>query len=625
MKQRGSEIMKLEKILDNLNSLEKNSFIKIVDNIVSSNPKKIKSIEKILVDTEKGLKSVDNVIISNIFNLILDEFTLCIRNEFVNATSQLDILTDILIRDGNCIMKQDWFAGLYEIELKNINKKVKELDRLFKENNPDISEKRKRDYKIYKKCLETAYYNDIESNREAKTTDDELSILLTLSRELDLSQEEVKLINYMIIPAKKIEIEAIITDLKNLGVIFYSKKNSTVFIADEIVRVLRKIRGKEVADKFFRRILRLLREPQINQIVKMHNIEKKLSLNEKIRVIINEGVSLLGILTNEIYKENTNLNERKKFINELCDKGLNIQPALKGVTLDEKISSLISYFETIEKDEKVGISIDGYDNLLLELGDGIPQLNSLVKSEFELQEENAINSSFLLDFNIKPRDVLEVLSNVELDKFIKTKGIKTRGNKVLNILESFKDSENLYIENYENIGFRDLNTLKENRIKIKEADLGLKFEEITRSIFTQLGFNVDEKLKKQINTKKDKIDILINLGNNKLILIECKTVKESGYNKFSSVLRQMKGYKALVEKNEFNVIKSLLIAPDFSDDFVNDTELEYDLNLSLITATSLIKILEGFKKSKKHKQFPFKLLMRDVLIKEDRIVKAMSK
>ena len=191
-------------------------------------------------------------------------------------------------------------------------------------------------------------------------------------------------------------------------------------------------------------------------------------------------------------------------------------------------------------------------------------------------------------------------------------------------MTSYKDSENLYIENFENIGFRDLNALKVNGIKIKEADLGLKFEEITKSIFAQLGFNVDEKLKKQINTKKDKTDILINLGNNELILVECKTIKESGYNKFSSVSRQMKSYIALTEKNNYSVIKSLLIAPDFSDDFVNDTELEYDLNLSLITASSLLKILEGFKNSKKHKQFPFKLLMRDVLIREDRIVKAMS-
>ncbi len=617
--------MKLEKILDNLNSLEKNSFIKIVDNIISSNPKKIKLIEKILVDTDKGLKSVDNVIISKIFDLLVDEFSQCIQNEFVNASSQLDILTDIIIRDGNCIMKQDWFARLYEIELKNINKKIKELEHLFKDNKSDISEQRKRDYRIYKKCIETAYYNDIDINREIKKTDDELSILLTLSRELELSQEEVKLINYMIIPAKKIEVEIIITELKNLGVIFYSKKNNIIYVADEVVRVLRKVRGKEVADKFFRRILRLLREPQINLIGKMHNIERKLSRTEKIKEIINEGVSLSGILSNEIYKENTHLNDKKKFVNELCDKGLNIQPALKGVTLDEKIESLISHFESIEKDEKVGISIDGYENLLLELGEVIPRLNNLVKAEFQLQEENVLKSDFLLDFNIKPRDVLEVLSTEDLEKFIKIKGIKTRGNNVLNILTSFKDSENLYIENFENIGFRDLNALKENGIKIKEANLGLKFEEITKSIFTRLRFNVDEKLKKQINTKKDKIDILINLGNNELILVECKTIKESGYNKFSSVSRQMKSYIALAEKNNYSIIKSLLISPDFSDDFVNDTELEYDLNLSLITASSLLKILEGFKNSKKHKQFPFKLLMRDVLIKEDRIVKAMSK
>jgi len=538
-----------------------------------------------------------------------------------------DSLTSItwMANDSRLDMDKEVSYAETEEYLKNINKKIKELEHLFKDNKSDISEQRKRDYRIYKKCIETAYYNDIENNREAKITDDELSILLTLSRELELSQEEVKLINYMIISAKKLEIETIIAELKNLGVIFYSKKTNTVYIADEVVRVLRKIRGKDVADKFFRRVLRLLREPQINLIAKMHNIDRKLSVNEKIKEIIKEGVSLSGILSNEIYKEGTNLNDKKKFVNELCDKGLNIQPALKGVTLDEKIESLVSYFESIEKDEKVGISIDGYETLLLELGEVIARLNNLVKSQFQLQEEDVLKSGFLLDFNIKPRDVLEVLSAEDLVKFIKRKGIKTRGNDVLNILTSYKDSENLYIENFENIGFRDLNALKENGIKIKEADLGLKFEEITKSIFKQLGFNVDEKLKKQINTKKDKIDILMNLGNNELILVECKTIKESGYNKFSSVSRQMKSYIALTEKNNYSVIKSLLIAPDFSDDFVNETELEYDLNLSLITAFSLLKILEGFKKSKKHKQFPFKLLMRDVLIKEDRIVKAMSK
>ena len=119
---------------------------------------------------------------------------------------------------------------------------------------------------------------------------------------------------------------------------------------------------------------------------------------------------------------------------------------------------------------------------------------------------------------------------------------------------------------------------------------------------------------------------MINLGeNDELIIIECKTVKESGYNKFSSVSRQLKAYYELAQSEGFRVIKILLIAPEFSDDFVTECELDTELNLSLLTASSLKKILEGFKKSRKHKQFPYKLLMRDVLINEDRILKAISK
>ena len=77
--------------------------------------------------------------------------------------------------------------------------------------------------------------------------------------------------------------------------------------------------------------------------------------------------------------------------------------------------------------------------------------------------------------------------------------------------------------------------------------------------------------------------------------------------------------------NGFKVIKSLLVAPEFSDDFVNETELEYELNLSLLNASSLAQILTAFKEVEKHEQLPYKLLLRDVLIKEDRIIKAIKK
>jgi len=44
----------------------------------------------------------------------------------------------------------------------------------------------------------------------------------------------------------------------------------------------------------------------------------------------------------------------------------------------------------------------------------------------------------------------------------------------------------------------------------------------------------------------------------------------------------------------------------------------------IITASALVNILDGFKKSKL-KQLPHNLFMRDVLIQEDRILKAIDK
>jgi hypothetical protein len=118
------------------------------------------------------------------------------------------------------------------------------------------------------------------------------------------------------------------------------------------------VRKKEVAEKFYRRTLKLLREPIINQIARNHNIDRKLSHSQKIEEIIKEGVSFSNLLSNDIYKQANTLTEKKKTLNTLCEKGLNISN-LKGSTLDDKIANLIEHFETVERDEKVGISLDG--------------------------------------------------------------------------------------------------------------------------------------------------------------------------------------------------------------------------------------------------------------------------
>ena len=556
------------------------------------------------------------------FSLIEDEFFDYLKFEFQNTSSQLDVLIDILIRDGNCIMKQDWFSRLYEAEIKTIKAKIKKTNEEFQNEKSEISEERKRDYKIYKACLSTAYENDLVNNRDAKITSDELSIILTLSNELELSQEEIKLINYSILPIKKADVMEVITNLKNIGVIFYSKKENTLFVADEMVRLLRKLRKKEVADKYLRRTLRLLREPIINQISRKHNIDKSLSHLDKIEEIINEGVSFRSLLMSDIYKKGSNLTEKKRTLNELCEKKLNIEN-LRGGTLDDKIESLIEYFENIEKDENIQISLDGFEKMLFELNESIPKLNKEIRSQFEIQDEFVLNADLLLDYNIKPRDILDLVGKDDFKNFILNNGIKQRGDDILNTLENYKDAENLYLENYEKVAYRDLKTLKENGISVKESELGIKFEDLTRKIFIELGFNVDEELRKSLNTKKDLIDILLHLDNGDVIIIECKTSKERGYNKFSSVSRQLKSYKSVTEKNNIRVSKILLIAPEFSDDFITDCEMNMELNLSLITASALSKIFEAFKTSK-YTEFPH-VLFRDIVINEDRIIKALSK
>ena len=615
--------MVLEKILDQLNSFEKNPFLKVLNNIIECTPKNVKEVEKILVDTDKDLKNVDNINIVKVFNLIENEYADCVRSEFVETTSQLDILVDILIRDGNCLMSRDWFNTLYENEIKTLKAKIKAFELDIDSEKSEIDERRKRDYRIYRECLRTAYYNDQINNLDPKITSDEQSILLTLSKMMGLSHEEIKLINYMILGIEKQDIDNLINEIKNLGIIFYSKKNLKIFVADEMVRILRTIRGRALADKYLRRVLKQLREAQINQIAKNHNINWRDPLQVKIKNIIKEGIHFDDILINDIHKENAKVLEKKATLNELIEKGLRIDH-LKGVTLEEKVNHLIEYFDKADQDDKVAISLDGYDKLLNDLDSNIPELQTLVRSEFELQEEKIFQSNYLLDYNIKPRDILDLVPEAKLKEFCDKLSIKTRGHITNNILENYKDVENLYIENYTHIAYRDLNQLKSNGIIIKEADIGVKFENITKNILKKLGFNVDEKLRKKLSTNRDKMDIILNLGNNELILIECKTVKDSGYNKFSSVSRQLKSYINLAQSNDYRVIKSLLITPEFSEEFEKECREEFELNLSLISAQTLLNIYEGFKKSRL-KQFPYKLLMKDVLISEDWILKAISK
>ena len=66
--------MKLEKVLDKLNSFEKNAFLKVINNIIA-NKKDTKAIDNILdCGTCKDLKNFDSIQVAGVFQQIEKEY-----------------------------------------------------------------------------------------------------------------------------------------------------------------------------------------------------------------------------------------------------------------------------------------------------------------------------------------------------------------------------------------------------------------------------------------------------------------------------------------------------------------------------------------------------------------------
>ena len=616
--------MKLERILERLNSLEKGQFIKIINNLCSENKNNPK-LEAILSQADSNLKNADAIQLAQAFETLADPFVAYVMEDYSKISSQLDILLNIITRDGNCIMRLDWFSKLYEEQIKKQKKAIEAFKADVTAEKPSMDPARVRDYKTFAACLRKAYFNDTEMNFSPKITPDEQSILDTLAGCLELSLDERTMIKYSVLGIKKVQnIEDVVAELKDKGLAFLSKKINVIYVADEVVSLAQRIRGREIADKYFRRVLLQFKEPQINLICRKHGIDVKLPYNEKVESIISSGVSFSEVLKEDIFKADVKLADKKKVIAELCDEKLGITPALKGATLDDKVTNLIAYFAKLYGDEKIGISAGGYERMLLDLKASVKDAEKVVREKFQLQEDDVMHGEFLTDFNIMPRDVLELFSTEALTALCEAKEIKTRGNIIENILAAYKDTEDMLVENYEAIGFRDINALKENGITLSEVELGTTFEDVTKYIFGKLGLEVDEKLRKKLNTEKDKMDILIRTGEKSVVLVECKTVKENGYNKFSSISRQVKAYKNLLEKNDYQVDRIFIVAPDFSEDFVADCGDEFSLPITLLKAGSLAAIYNTVKTTGTGR-FTLQMLTRDILVQEDRIIRALKK
>lgn len=619
--------MRLSTILEELNSLEKKQFLNVLENLAEKSQKR-GEVESLLDDSDAdALKNAEGEVISRVFELLKDEYREYVAAEFEDVSSHTGIVTNILSRDGNSVMSGNWFDKLYAAEIEKLLRSIESLKVGIESGAGELSEHRLRDYRIYLRCVEVAFRNDEDNNQEAKITSDEASILGVLSREMGLSSQEVAEINYMVVPLVKQDLNDVLDYIRKAGLGFIQRKSGTLFVPDEMVKIFRAIHGKEVADKYYRRMLKLLKESEVNLVCKQHGLPMRgIDLAVKIRAIIEAGISFTECFVEGIYKPEENQNERKKRLNEICEVGFS-GLKLSGSTLQDKVQSIIDHFHAVESDDHIDIGVTGYDGLLRDLSTFMPELADRLKDEFQFQEADVLKSDFLTNRGVMPRDIVELMTSEELKSFCAEVGISRRGNEVLNTLEHYKDADNLLLENYSLLAARDLNGLKELGIVLRESDLGGKFEEVTKQLLLDMGLKVDEDLRKSINTAKNKVDILLSDGDSEIILIECKSAKDVNYSKFATLTRQMKSYRDMIESKGYRVVKSLLVAPDFSDDFVNAVELEYELNLTLIPAASLHSIHKAFNERSAQSKFPYKMLAhaRDVVINPERIIKALSK
>ncbi|MBA7546130.1 hypothetical protein ES705_38513 [subsurface metagenome] len=490
--------------------------------------------------------------------------------------------------------------------------------------NRDIESKRIRDYRIFLNCTKTAFNNDISIGNEARITSDEWTILFTLKNELDLSSDEYRTLLYLAIgkcELEKHDIDESIKELRDCGISFFKKSWQNIYIPDEIINMLREIKGISLAEKYTRRIVKCLDNKQINKIKKNHGI-KEIERYEKIESIIKKGVSVRKILSDEIFNEDTKENEKKKILYDIIENKLEIHLASYGKTVDERIDRLIAHFKNLDKDKNIGISRDGFERMLLDLRK-IENMEKLVRTEFEIEPKVELTSEALLDYNIRPKDILYLIPLDDLKSFCIDRNISYRRKNIINcILSSYRESENIYIENYVLIATNDINGLKNNGIEIKSKDIGLVFENTTKAIFKRLSLNVNEELKKRINSKRDKADIILDLGNQEIIILECKSSKKE-YSKFTSVIRQVKSYTQIYSRNGFKIKGIIIVSGGFTDDFIHECNTFYDLKVTLIEAQTLVNIYEEFKQSKLN-VFPI-TLFRHGLLQEDVIVKALKR
>ncbi|EGN75239.1 hypothetical protein A28LD_1255 [Idiomarina sp. A28L] len=624
--------MKLQQALSSLNQIEKSKFINCLDRLCSSAESCNEMVSQTLDKVNRQIKDATGTEITQLFTAVNNDFQKTISEQISMAGASMSLLVNILSRDGNGVARTSWIEKLYMQEWETLNNLAEDIQQQINNEQSEEFDHAHR-LRIFKDCLDEAYLNDTRSNRDAVISDDERGILNILASHLKISTDEVAAIEHLANPIKagKDTVDNCLQGLREIGVIFINRKNSEVIIVDEVVVILNQIQGKALSDKHLVRILRSLSDAELSNILKTYGKRiRGVSRIEKISICLHSGISVNNILSRDIFADSDSLNLRKERLKELISE-LGIQVDRVGTTIDERIEVILGSLRGASEREFNMLTATSFKEMFdvlstlfcgRDANGKAENLQSRLRREFELEDVEDINPERLRALSITPFDVLYALSNDEIKDVRDKLNLSKRGNPRSLIIQNFESANDRLIEHYGALSRRDMKSLRDNGIEITEAEVGLKFEEATKTMLEGLELAVDEDLRKEINTAKDKVDIILAISEDDIIIGEAKTCKNGDFAKYSTTSRQVKAYANRCENFGKRVAQVLIVAPSFSDDFVRSAEMDPEINISLLTADGLKMIYDAFK-AKRKAIFSSKLLSKGGLLKAELIAKSL--
>jgi hypothetical protein len=614
--------MKLNQVLSIVNQVEKSKFITSLDKLCLDAAKNNKELAKKIDNIDGQIKNASGSEITQLYFAVRDFYKVSVKEQILMNSAQTNLLVNILSRDGNCVARISWIESLYAKEWRILQSLAKELQTEIRECDSDSPTDRAKALSIYHMCMIEAYTNDKRVNRDAKITDDERGMLNVLSAQLGLTTDECAALEHLVDTIPKDGVLDALNILRDMGVVFISKKRQEVFVPDEIVQLLNDIQGKDSADKHRLRLLRTFSDAELSNVLKAHGRKiRGIDRADKIHTIIYSGMKAQELLATDMHSPDDNQNQRKDRLKQLIA-DLEIDTDKLGTTLDERIQLIITSLASATEKEFDSLSASGFKELLKTLEAHFPTIIKVIKAQFELEDNEVIDTEKLRALSITPYDILYLLSNDEIKTVRDSMELTKRGNPRFSILECFANATDKLIDNYDALARRDVNALRQVGSEVAEADIGIKFEEVTKAIFEILDLNIDEDVRKEINTSKDKADIIISLSDDDIIIGEAKTCKSGDFAKYSTTSRQVKAYVTRAESIGKRVAQVLIIAPSFSNDFIESAEMDTEVNISLLEAKGLKLILDAFK-AKRNPKFSAKLLTKGGLLKAELIAKTI--